>query len=110
MRATTFPSSVAGHSFDSLLALLGSYLTVWGVMALFNPVSAQEASSWESTLRQGKGTIVVYYTDADAFIQRQNKRLEGLEYDLMLAIRQWIEELYRVKIRIRFQEVATFEE
>lgn len=86
-----------------LLALL---VSIWAQIYLAH---GQVASSWRVAQEVGKGSIVVYHVDADAFITEKDGKTQGLEYQIMKAFQEWVKKIYDIDLSLEFVYIKDFQ-
>jgi len=80
-------------------------------LQLLTSMSVLGQNSWADLQQRGKGEVVVYYTDVKPFMYLQeNDSLKGIEYELFEAFIGFLRQSYRLKPRVRYVHLATFNE
>lgn len=87
----------------------------WWLFCVFlgawQPCIAQYDYAWEKAKRDKKGHIVVHYYDNYPFVSTiANHKIEGIEYDLMLAFVKFVNETLQVELSCEFRRANTFQE
>ncbi|TNE52951.1 MAG: transporter substrate-binding domain-containing protein [Bacteroidetes bacterium] len=82
-----------------LLILLLTMLFVKGLLA---------QDSWSSIVERRKGKVVINYYDSENFIIKKKGKYEGIEYDLILHLFDFLERRYGVDIEIEFKRASSF--
>lgn len=69
-----------------------------------------QSSSWKEVKEEGKGILVVAYSENSPFIYNDtNGKLYGIEFDLLQNFVQFIAEKYNAKLELRFEHLYNFE-
>ncbi|PCI96352.1 MAG: hypothetical protein COB15_10565 [Flavobacteriales bacterium] len=65
------------------------------------------AEQWDIVKSRGKGTITVFYYNSEHFISDSSGKLEGIEYDIFIAFKQYLKN-QGVDITINFKKATDF--
>jgi serine phosphatase RsbU (regulator of sigma subunit) len=64
--------------------------------------------SWENVLKNKKGTIFLNYFNSDNFISDKSGKIQGLEYEIFLAFKKYVENTHQVNLNIKFKKSTGF--
>ena len=65
------------------------------------------AEDWTSAQLKGKGEITVYYYNSDNFISDASGNLSGIEYDILIAFKDYLE-AKGIDITLKFKKADSF--
>ncbi|CAN5622578.1 hypothetical protein BH10BAC4_BH10BAC4_14360 [soil metagenome] len=67
---------------------------------------------WEAIKKSKTGTITVFWFDNNPFIYQDEGtgNLKGIEFEVMEGFRNYVHDVYKIDLRIRWEQLKSFEE
>lgn len=90
---------------------LARFLLFFVLFSTSNTTWSQSSRSWQEIQKERKGEIIVHYYDNYPFVVTlPTGKIEGVEYDLMLAFVTFLQDSLGVNILPKFKRATTFQE
>ena len=64
--------------------------------------------SWQDVLKNKKGTLVLNYFNSDNFISDESGSLKGIEYEIFLEFKNYLEKTHQVDLIIKYKKSTGF--
>lgn len=84
---------------------------IFSVICLVPQSKSQSASnSWAEVQKNGRGTLVVAYSENSPFIYKNNQsKLAGIEYDFLQELIMFVSTNYNVKLELAWEHLPNFD-
>ncbi len=98
-----------GRSIAGVVVKIVFLLSVLLYSSAFSQTAGSQATSWKETLKNKKGSIIVYWNPIKPIIYKNSaNQLVGIEVDLMEGFQEYLKSQHEIEINLIWKEIDDF--